>query len=344
MPNIAISALPVATSQAGADVLPIVQATTSTTKQLSVTNLFTSPTFVTPILGTPSSGTVTNLTGTASININGTVGATTPASGAFTTVSATGVATFAAGTVALPSITTTGDTNTGVYFPAADTVGITVGGTQRGEFSSAGLAVTGAGSFTAATGIVSVNSTTGTNAAYQSFSNTGGNYFVGVDSSAGAIFSATAYALVRYAPTGKVIQDIIGGAGIVTTVSATGLAVTGTLNSTGKQGYATGAGGTVTQATSKATGVTLSKSTGQITLAGDALNASTTVSFTLTNTVIEAGDILVMNHISAGTAGSYLLNAQSAAGSASINVRNISLGSLSEAIVIAFAVIKAVTA
>jgi len=39
-------------------------------------------------LGTPSSGTVTNLTGTASININGTVGATTPAAGTFTTLSA----------------------------------------------------------------------------------------------------------------------------------------------------------------------------------------------------------------------------------------------------------------
>jgi len=41
-------------------------------------------------LGTPSSGTVTNLTGTASININGTVGATTASTGAFTTLSATG--------------------------------------------------------------------------------------------------------------------------------------------------------------------------------------------------------------------------------------------------------------
>ena len=41
------------------------------------------------VLGTPSSGTVTNLTGTASININGTVGATTATTGAFTTVSAT---------------------------------------------------------------------------------------------------------------------------------------------------------------------------------------------------------------------------------------------------------------
>jgi hypothetical protein len=40
-------------------------------------------------LGTPSSGTVTNLTGTASININGTVGGSTPAAGAFTTLSST---------------------------------------------------------------------------------------------------------------------------------------------------------------------------------------------------------------------------------------------------------------
>ena len=41
-------------------------------------------------LGTPASGTVTNLTGTASININGTVGATTPNTGAFTTGSFSG--------------------------------------------------------------------------------------------------------------------------------------------------------------------------------------------------------------------------------------------------------------
>lgn len=41
------------------------------------------------VLGTPSSGTVTNLTGTASININGTVGATTATTGAFTTVTST---------------------------------------------------------------------------------------------------------------------------------------------------------------------------------------------------------------------------------------------------------------
>jgi hypothetical protein len=143
-----------------------------------------------------------------------------------------------------------------------------------------------------------------------------------------------------FANTPTLVTPVIGAA-TGTSLSTTGNQV---ITSTGKHGYATGSGGTVTQLTDKTTAVTLSKSTGQITLAGAALAASTTVSFTLTNTVIEAGDILIMNHISGGTAGSYLLNAQSAAGSASINVRNISLGSLSEAIVIAFAVIKAVTA
>ena len=62
----------------------------------------TSPTLVTPVLGTPASGTVTNLTGTASININGTVGATTASTGAFTTLTAsTSLATSNSGTVSL---------------------------------------------------------------------------------------------------------------------------------------------------------------------------------------------------------------------------------------------------
>ena len=119
----------------------------------------------------------------------------------------------------------------------------------------------------------------------------------------------------------------------------------GYVNGTGKIGYLTGAGGTVTQATDKSTGVTLNKTTGQITMNGASLAANTTVSFVLTNSKIEAGDVLILNHISGGTTfGSYLLNARSSAGSATINVRNIQgSGSLSEAIVIAFAVIKSVT-
>ena len=116
------------------------------------------------------------------------------------------------------------------------------------------------------------------------------------------------------------------------------------ISGAGKQGYTTGSGGTVTQLTSKSTGVTLNKPTGQITLNTAALAGDTTVSFVLTNSVIETNDILIMNHISGGVAGSYLLNAQAAAGSATINVRNVTTGSLSDLIVIAFAVIKSVIA
>lgn len=111
---------------------------------------------------------------------------------------------------------------------------------------------------------------------------------------------------------------------------------------TGTFGYGAG-GGSITQATNKSTGVTLNTSCGQITMNGAALAANTTVTFTLTNSSIAATDLLILNHVSGGTAGSYLLNAQAAAGSASINVRNITSGSLSQAIVIGFAIIKATT-
>ena len=64
-------------------------------------------------LGTPTSGTVTNLTGTASININGTVGATTPTTGAFTTIrSSTGAssAIFGGGSTSNEVVTITAQT------------------------------------------------------------------------------------------------------------------------------------------------------------------------------------------------------------------------------------------
>ncbi len=60
-------------------------------------------------LGTPSSGTVTNLTGTASININGTVGATTTNTGAFTTLTASANSTFSSTGALTISKGTTGE-------------------------------------------------------------------------------------------------------------------------------------------------------------------------------------------------------------------------------------------
>jgi hypothetical protein len=106
-------------------------------------------------------------------------------------------------------------------------------------------------------------------------------------------------------------------------------------------GYSTAAQGTATQATSKSTGVTLNKSAGQITMNNAALAASTNVAFTLTNSLISANDVIIVN-VAGGiaTAGTYnVFISNLAAGSATIVLRNISGGSLSEAVVINYAII-----
>jgi hypothetical protein len=154
----------------------------------------------------------------------------------------------------------------------------------------------------------------------------------------GSSLAAGAATAIRfYQPTNSWYQI---ESGIGASLSTTGDQL---ISGTGKQGYAVGAGGTVTQLTSKATAVTLNKQTGSITTNAASLAAATTVSFTLTNSTIEAGDVLILNHLSGGTAGAYTLNAQCAAGSASINIRNVTAGALAEDIVIRYAVIKAVS-
>ena len=201
MPNIAISALPVATSQAGADVLPIVQATTSTTKQLSVTNLFTSPAFITPALGTVASGVISACTSTS-------MALTTPVIGAATGTSLTA--------------------------------------------------------------------------------------------------------------TGAIVST--GTAGI---------------------GYAAGAGGTVTQITSRTTGVTLDKTAGAITLFS-AAGTTTAATFTVTNSTVAATDVIILNQKS-GTDLYDLMVTAVAAGSFNIMFRTTG-GTTTETPVFNFAVIKAVAA
>jgi hypothetical protein len=109
-------------------------------------------------------------------------------------------------------------------------------------------------------------------------------------------------------------------------------------------GYATGAGGTVSQSTDKSTGVTIDRVCGTITMNAATLNAGTIVSFTVTDASMAATDLVILNHTSGGTLGAYTLNAAaSASGSFQINVRNETAGNLSEAIVIRFAIIKGVT-
>ena len=105
-------------------------------------------------------------------------------------------------------------------------------------------------------------------------------------------------------------------------------------------GYASGAQGTVTQITSKSTGVTLNKSSGQITMNNASLAAGTTVLFTLTNSTLSAKDVLIVNVGSGGTSGAYWpYVANVAAGSAVIGLYNNTAGALGEAVVINYAII-----
>jgi hypothetical protein len=199
MTTIAISALPVATVINAADVMPIVQS--GTTKQLTKTLLFTSPTMVTPVLGTVTSGNISACTSTSMVMVTPVIGAATGTS----------------------------------------------------------LAVTAA-----------------------------------VTSS--------------------------GTAGV---------------------GYATGAGGAVTQITSRTTGVTLNKTTGAITLFS-AAGSATAATFTVTNSTVAATDVIILNQKS-GTDLYDLMVTAVAAGSFNLTFRTTG-GTTTETPVFNFAVIKGVAA
>lgn len=116
----------------------------------------------------------------------------------------------------------------------------------------------------------------------------------------------------------------------------------------GGLGYATGAGGAVTQTTNRTTGVTLSKLTGAITTDTTSLSAEVSAAFIVTNTTVAASDVVVLSmrsgnsnlqtgvHVSVVAAGSFTItvtNHTAAAGAAETG-----------AIIINFAVIKAVAA
>ena len=114
------------------------------------------------------------------------------------------------------------------------------------------------------------------------------------------------------------------------------------IESSGVLGYTAAAQGAVTQATSKSTAVTLNKSAGRITMNAAALAGNTAVSFTLNNSLISANDVLILC-ASAGSVAdpttyvSYV-NALGA-GTASITLRNQTVTSQSEAVVLNFALI-----
>ena len=140
-------------------------------------------------------------------------------------------------------------------------------------------------------------------------------------------------------------QDI-AGADIVNATTVSGTNISGTningvdIYASDELGYAAAAQGTVTQATDKSTGVTLNRSMGRITMSAASLAASTAVTFTLTNSLIGANDVLSVHVSSGATAAAYIAYVTSlTAGSCVIALRNLTAGALAEAVVLNFTII-----
>ena len=145
-------------------------------------------------------------------------------------------------------------------------------------------------------------------------------------------------------PVGSVARILSANVTSTVTTFPANVAIGGSgglsLTDGGTMGYNTGAGGTVTQSGNKSSGVTLNKPSGEITMASSSLAAGTAVSFVLTNNTIGAHDLMVLNIVGGATAGAYNINANCTTGSSTITVTNRTAGSLSEAIVLRYAVIK----
>jgi hypothetical protein len=234
------------------------------------------------------------------------------------------------------------------------------------SFQEDGLHVTGVGAFT---GTLSASNLSGTNSGDQTITLTGDVTGSGTGSFAATIgnskvtyakiqnVSATSKLLGRGSAGAGVIEELglAGGLTIASgnlslgSISPSGVASSGAVTSSSASagnGYATGAGGTVTQTTNKSNGVTLNRVCGQITMNNAALANGAVVEFTVTNSAVAATDTINLNLASGAatsTAYRYWVSAV-AAGSFKIVVENRSGGSLSEALVLTFAVLKAVSA
>jgi len=202
------------------------------------------------------------------------------------------------------------------------------------NFGTTGLTPSAAtqGAVTVAGTLVAANGGTGQN-----------TYVVG-----DLLYASTTTALSRLADvaTGSVL--VSGGTGVAPAYSSTPTvtsltATTSVLSSgAGGVGYSTGAGGAVTQGTSRTTGVTLSKTTGAITMF-TAAGSTTPASFTVTNTTVAATDVIVLN-IKSGASNTYVLSVTTVA-AGSFNITFYTTGGVaSDTPIINFAVIKGVTA
>ena len=148
-------------------------------------------------------------------------------------------------------------------------------------------------------------------------------------------------------PVGVAFQDpdLSGGTMDNTPIgNTTPSSVVGTtVYATAEIGYGTAAEGTVTQLTDKATGVTLNKSAGRITMNNAALAGGAVASFILTNSLISTNDTIIVcvsSNTTGSAAGAYTTYiSYLSAGTALISLRNLSATSYSEAVIINYAII-----
>ena len=151
----------------------------------------------------------------------------------------TGVASFADGSNSAPSITNTGDTNTGIYFGAADTVNVTTGGTKRVDIDSSGLDVTGAitatTTITGATLEATGDTAAGDNAAI-GYTSAEGLILTGQGSTNDVTIKNDADADVIEIPTGTTnvtVAGTLGTGGLITSGAGIVIANAGNIGSAG---------------------------------------------------------------------------------------------------------------
>lgn len=134
---------------------------------------------------------------------------------------------------------------------------------------------------------------------------------------------------------------LINGKGLSISTSGDVLVTEG-----GGLGYGVGSGVTVTQATSKSTTVTVNKPSGKITLNNAALAANTSVQFTIVTGSITANDVVVLgiDASSIVNTADYRISYSVSNGTIYVVLWNQSGASLSQAVVINFAITKVATA
>jgi hypothetical protein len=255
------------------------------------------------------------------------IGSTTPAAGSFTALS---VSTGPDGISVGPGTGTS--TRANIKFKGTDAVGVSVpwvvgsnivstdgsldfyNGGLRSCLSTTGLAVTGTLSVT----------------------------------KSGAGYQPAMLSFATPTETSAVYRIGMGGGSLIigrTDTSTTNVTLDASGNltlSAGTLGYGTGAGGTVTQATSKSTAVTLNKPSGQITMNNEALAAGASVAFALNNTFFATTDTVVLT----GLAWSFFYRietANSATWQIGIRVTNTDSVSRSDPLAFSFAIVKGAT-